>query len=587
METPMRALPTANVASFGGESDGSGVKGGAGQVPWGMLQMPACLLDEDANIISTNAAWRGLGPAGNGGCVAWAESVFPEDRDTARAHFRAAALAGNPTQLECRLLDDRGVFRWFLLDLQPVHDDDAARENRWLCVATDIHTLKLREIDLERRASNQTDMLDVSVDCIKLITPDGAVVHMNRAGCRALGVSEDSGFGMPWLPLLAAEVREEGERALATARAGEFARFSGKSVLPGQNPQYWDNMLTPVMGARGKASAILCVSRDVTAEQEALAALRESQERLAIAAGVGGLGIWDYDIQKDALYCDDAWYKIMGRDPGDPLRSIKAFRALIHPDDQDRATEVMRTAAELIAAKQDYAIVFRVIRPNGDIRWLRSAACVVQDASGTPARATGFVVDITDAWRGEMALRDANRTLEEEKQSLARQSLEDPLTGIANRRYLDSELARICVHADQAGEAVSVCMIDVDCFKVYNDSYGHLEGDAALRQVATALQSVARQSDFVARYGGEEFAFVMSGVIDPAPVLDRFASAVAKLAIVHKGSPTGYLTVSCGCAVFDSCFGLSPTQLLLASDEILYEAKMAGRNRYIVRSAIP
>lgn len=564
----------------------SSVGGSVPEAALALLQMPACLIDDEANVVDMNAAWRSLGVASNEhiAVVMWVHSFCTEDRYAAISHFRSATLTGTRTDFECRLLDDRGMPHWFLLDLQPVESPSAGTRH-WLCVATDIHRLKVREIALERCAAIQTDMLDISVDCIKLIAPDGTLIHMNKSGCNALGVAADSGFGMSWLPLLPEEVWTAGEQALASARAGQFARFPGKSVLPGGMPQYWDNMLTPVLGAGGKPTAVLCVSREVTAEREALESLRENQERLAIAARVGGLGIWDYDIERDELFCDEAWYEIMARDPDEPVRSIAEFRPLIHPEDQDRATEVMQTAAELIATDRDYAIIFRVIRPNGDIRWVRSAACIVQGTCGAPVRAIGFMVDITDAWRGELALRDANRALEEEKSSLARQSLEDPLTGIANRRYLDSELARICIHAGETGAPIAIGMVDVDHFKAYNDRYGHLEGDVALRQIAGALQSVARQSDFVARFGGEEFAFVLAGIADPAPVLERFVSTVSDLAIRHEDSPTGFLTVSCGCAVFHSCAELSPTQLLKVSDAVLYEAKMAGRNRHIIRSA--
>lgn len=141
----------------------------------------------------------------------------------------------------------------------------------------------------------QTDMLNISVDCIKLIAPNGNLLHMNRAGCRALGVDQDSGFGMPWLPLLPEDVWNEGATALEQARKGAFSRFPGRSVVPGQETQYWDNMLTPILDADGKTTAILCVSREVTRERLALDLLRRNEERLAIAVRVSGLGVWDYD----------------------------------------------------------------------------------------------------------------------------------------------------------------------------------------------------------------------------------------------------------------------------------------------------
>lgn len=552
-----------------------------------LLQSPACLLNAAGSVTQLNAAWRehaGLADVGEGH-ISFAQLIYSEDRYTVLSQFRSATMTGDRIDFECQLQNARGTARWFLLSLQPMNKEKGSECSGWLCICTDIHKLKRREIDLEKCASIQTDMLNISVDCIKLIALDGNVVHMNKAGCRALGVPDGSSFGMPWLPLLPEDVREAGEKALASARAGTFARFPGRSVLPGQKEQRWDNMLTPVIGAGGQPTAILCVSREVTAEREALESLRESEERLAIAARVGGLGIWDYSIQHDELQCDEYWYRIMGRDPGCPIRSIAEFRPFIHPEDADQAADIKEIVDELVEAQRDYAIVFRIVRPNGDIRWVRSAASLIQDRSGISVRAIGFVVDITDAWRGELALRDANRALEEEKTSLARQSLEDPLTGIANRRHLDSELARICIRASETGEAICVGMIDVDHFKAYNDRYGHTEGDAALRRIALALQSVARKSDFVARYGGEEFAFVLTGMKDPAQALERFTAAVRELAIVHEGSPTGYLTISCGCVVFNSCSSLSPIQILKASDETLYEAKTAGRNRHIIRFA--
>lgn len=550
-----------------------------------ILQTPACILDDTGNIQYLNDAWReyaGLSDI-RVKCPSWSDLLSMEDLPAIVLQLQASIMKRTGTGFECRLQDSRGTMRWFLLSVLPV-DRHLAGQNGWLCIGTDIHQLKLSAIALQQRESIQASMLNVSVDCIKLIALDGTLIHMNRAGCKALGVAEDSSFGMPWIPLLPEDVWEAGDQALATAKTGAFARFRGRSLLPGQKPQYWDNMLTPLTNAQAEATAILCVSREITTEHEALAMLQESQERLTMAARVGGLGIWDYDIQNDHLHCDETWHRIMGRDPTSPIRSIAEFRTLIHPDDMDRATEVTQTAAELIAAKRDYAIVFRVVHSNGDIRWVRSAACL-QETSGIPTRAVGFVIDITDTRQAELALYDANRSLEEERTTFARQSLEDPLTGIANRRHLDSELARLSRHAGETGEAICVGMVDVDHFKAYNDRYGHLEGDIALCKVVSALQSVLRKSDFVARYGGEEFAFILVGMDDPAPLLDRLVAAVVEMAIPHEHSPAGYLSISCGCMIFKSSEGFSPQQLLKLSDGALYEAKATGRNRHVIRSA--
>ncbi|MFT3897166.1 MAG: diguanylate cyclase [Thermomonas sp.] len=447
---------------------------------------------------------------------------------------------------------------------------------------TGIEALKRREAEVEQREAMLRNMFDVSMDCIKLIGLDGNLLRINRAGSIALGVPEQPSPPPPWLSLLPEELREDGEAALAIVRTGVSVRFPGYSLDDDGRFRHWDNMLNPMLDGDGRTASILCVSRDVTAMHEALQRRNESEERLAIAARVGGLGIWDYDIRNDRLYCDDSWHRIMGRDPRRPISSIAEFRPFIHPDDVDKATDVRRALTAQEAPDQDYSTVFRIVRPDGEVRWVRSVAYLKHE-SGEPVRAVGFVSDITEARHGQLAQRDAYRALESERMSLARKLLEDPLTGIANRRHLDSELAYHCLQATESGEPLCIGMVDVDHFKQFNDSYGHLDGDAALRRIANALQAVARQSDCVARFGGEEFSFLLPGTFDPLSFLERFTAAIAALAIPHEDSPTGFLTVSCGAIVVRGG-DLSPKRLLQLGDEALYAAKQAGRNRYVIRT---
>lgn len=139
---------------------------------------------------------------------------------------------------------------------------------------TDIHERVLRQAILHKSSMLQTCMLDVSVDCIKILRPDGSLKHMNRSGCIALGVAEnESQFGIKWLDLLPPEIRPRGMRALQAARQGKNARFAGLSVAGGK-PQHWDNILTPMKGEDGRTIGILCVSRDVTLQCEAEKRLR-------------------------------------------------------------------------------------------------------------------------------------------------------------------------------------------------------------------------------------------------------------------------------------------------------------------------
>lgn len=546
----------------------------------GALPNPSCGIGGDGDVACINAAWsdyaggQPFSPRRD-----WTQLIDPDDRGEVRRRLESAdALAY--VEVDCRLLDRNGASRWFRLSLQPVRTAGCS-DIRWLCTAADIDELKRSEQALAERVLLLAGMVDASADCIKLIAPDCTLLDINDTGCRALGIDRRSGIGKDWTLLLPPDVRVSAVRALAVARAGTPARFAGRSGR-GAKLRFWDNALTPVADELGRTTAIVCVSRDVTAERHAREALRVSEERLTLAARVGGLGVWDYDIANDTLYCDDTWHRILGRDAGS-VRSVTQFRPLIHPEDVERATEVVDTAAELIASGRDYCTEYRIIRPDGEIRWVRSTACLITDSAETAVRATGFIVDVTDSRREEMALRHAKVTLEEEQAALAKQILQDPLTGIANRRMLDQELERICFEANKTRHPVTVGMVDVDLFKEFNDHYGHVEGDAALRKIAATLRSVFRHSDLVARYGGEEFAFVLADGADPSPMLDRLDAALVELDIPHAGSSHGQVTVSCGCVTFRPHRELTPTQLLKECDDALYEAKEKGRNRAVVR----
>ncbi|PLZ02702.1 hypothetical protein CY652_09205 [Burkholderia sp. WAC0059] len=154
----------------------------------------------------------------------------------------------------------------------------------------------------------------------------------------------------------------------------------------------------------------------------------------------------------------------------------------------------------------------------------------------------------------------------------------------SRERELKSQ-ERICIGNRDRSTRFCVVLIDIDHFKIYNDMYGHSEGDRALCLVAMALKKACRQSDVVARYGGEEFMIIGRHVTNPSPLLENVGLAVRQLRIPHSGSPVGYITISCGCVVFAAGENdFSASWLIKQSDEALYEVKSEGRDRYVVRN---
>ncbi len=165
----------------------------------------------------------------------------------------------------------------------------------------------------------------------------------------------------------------------------------------------------------------------------------------------------------------------------------------------------------------------------------------------------------------------------------------DGLTGIQNRRMFDHHIQRAWQQAVREEERVAVLLVDIDCFKDYNDRYGHQAGDECLRAVAVSLSQCARRPmDFVARYGGEEFAVVLYEASREyvAEVLTRIQRSIAELNIPHEASRVASrLTVSIGAAFILPSSARTYQGLIQLADEALYSAKEQGRNRVVVMEA--
>lgn len=159
----------------------------------------------------------------------------------------------------------------------------------------------------------------------------------------------------------------------------------------------------------------------------------------------------------------------------------------------------------------------------------------------------------------------------------------DVLTGIPNRSAMDAALEREWRRARRNGEPIAMLMLDVDFFKTFNDTYGHVAGDSCLQQVAAAGAGVlVRPSDLFARYGGEEFAAILpqTTLEGAVQIGETLRKAVERLAIPHEGSSLGHVTVSVGAAAIEPQAAAEGAEaLVLAADEALYDAKRGGRNR--------
>jgi len=173
--------------------------------------------------------------------------------------------------------------------------------------------------------------------------------------------------------------------------------------------------------------------------------------------------------------------------------------------------------------------------------------------------------------------------LQENLEAVRNESLTDPLTSLANRKFFDQALASSIASAHARGEPLTLLLADIDHFKTFNDRYGHLTGDQVLRLVAMAVKQNVKGSDITARYGGEEFAIILreTELRSAVALADQVRAAVMNRELIKRstGEQLGRITISIGVATL--CPNESPRSLIERADVCLYAAKRNGRNRVI------
>ncbi len=332
------------------------------------------------------------------------------------------------------------------------------------------------------------------------------------------------------------------------------------------NNYCFDVRFGAIMGEQ-QVESVTMIATEITERKRAEAALRESEERYSLAARGANDGIWDWDLVDNRIYYSTRWKQLLGYAEDGISVSPDEWLGRIHPDDVKAVKEDIQaylnsgTIPQLISEH-------RIMHRNGAYRWFLVRGVAVKNEDAAKAhRMAGSMTDIT-----------ARKATEER---LLHDAMHDTLTNLPNRAYFTRQLQRSIELVRRHSEYLAgVLFIDIDRFKVVNESLGHSSGDQLLVAVARRLETCIRPEDTVARFGGDEFCILLEeikGINDATRVANRIQARLSDP--FYVGGHEIFTTVSIGINLAAPTYEKAE-DLLRDAEVAMYGAKSNGRARY-------
>lgn len=423
----------------------------------------------------------------------------------------------------------------------------------------------------EKTASFDKDYVDSIVDSMMnaliVIDPDGMIKTINRATRNLLGYPEEELIGQPIEFIFADDSPFKGMGS--GVFESTYLSKDGKKI-----PVLISGSV--MKDAAGQIQGIISLAQDITERKKSEEALRESQRILSTLMGnLPGMAYRCRNDQDRTMYfTSEGALNLTGYSPADFVENQKvSYGKLIHPDDRKSVWDNVQQA---LKEKEPFQLTYRIIDAKGKERWVWEQGTGIYAPNGDLLTLEGFIIDITE-----------RKHSEERLQYMANH---DPLTGLPNRALYMEHLRLALMTAKRRQRLVAVLFLDLDRFKLINDTLGHTIGDLLLKAVAEQLNVCLRRSDTVARLnstndtvarlGGDEFTLLLTDIAhaQDVPIVVQRIVSVFRAPFFIEGHEL-FVTPSIGISLYPND-GDTPDKLLRNADTALYRAKEQGRNNY-------
>ncbi len=507
------------------------------------------------------------------------------------ATLREAIAQQRP--VTCSLLNYRkdGTPFWNEVVINPVFDQ-SGHLIYFVGLQSDITARKHIEGELERLRHRNELILNSAGEGIYGLDQHGKTTFVNPAAARMLGWQVDELIGQPISTILADPQSAMLEAiGLATGSMTERASHIDLNAAPSASaptPCFQDGQIhhangevfrrkdgtifpveyisTPIW-ENGQLLGTVILFQDITDRKRSEEALRDSEERYALAVQGANDGIWDWNVKTGEVYYSPRWKAMLGYAEDEIGNTLEEWVSRVHPD--DRYWMQRELEAHLNGLTPHFEHEHRVRHRNGSYRWFLSRGLAVRDTLGKATRLAGSQTDIT-----------GRKHVEEQ---LLHDAFHDVLTGLPNRALLMDRLRQSLELARKDSDYLfAVLFLDIDRFKLLNDSLGHMTGDCLLVAIAQRLAVCLRPGDTIARLGGDEFVILLdriSALSNATAVADRIQRELSvpfKLA-EHEIFTSASIGIALGTADYEWS-----EDLLRDADTAMYRAKAHGKARYEV-----
>ncbi len=498
---------------------------------------------------------------------------YPDDFPAVRALKKQEPVYG--VIMGIQGANDRRV--WVRINAQPLFNPETGQSEGAVVSFADVSDLKNAENAIAERESLYRQMFDRNPAVKLLIDPStGQIVDANKAACdfygydhatlRKMVIGQINVAKGDVITRAVQKIIDNGAASssfrhrLANGAIRDVRVNSGRVVLNGS--EYINSIVFDVTERNEYERRLIKANRQLQLERQ----------RLDEIVRATNAGTWEWNIQTGDIRLNNRWAEIAGYTLEELMPcNVDRWINLCHPEDVETINGLLDRHFD--HETDQFDCEYRLKHKNGNWVWVLDRGKVFEwSDDGKPLRLSGTHSDITLS--------------KEIEQRIRHMALSDPLTGLGNRRQFEDQLSNALSKCRAGGRHVVLLLLDLDDFKMVNDTYGHPVGDALLADVADRIKKQFRESDFIARLGGDEFAVLLTQVEDinvAEKAALRVINAVARTSHIEEYDIK--IGVSIGIGVGSEA--VLPKTLYRRADRALYQAKEAGRNTFCVHHARP